>query len=291
VPPAGITPRTLANAVTPGYSEVMRIAILRGRGLTDADHETAPRVAVVNEAFARQYFAAPDALGRRVGLCSSEPCGSQVEMMTIVGVSEDAKYADLREPARPMLYIPFTQTAQNLRELQMRTAGDPAAVAPSLHRELTRLDPRMAVAAMMAARDQVDGSIVAERLVAKLSAAFGALALGLAVVGLYGLVAYVGAQRTAEIGIRMALGAGRADVRRLVVGETLRLIVAGLIVGVPAALAAARLLSAQLYEVAPTDPLALSAAVALLGAAAAGASYLPARRAARVDPCAALRAE
>ncbi len=291
VPQAGVIPRTFANAITPDYFAVMRVAILRGRGFTAADGETAPKVAVANETFARQFFGESDAIGRRVGFCSSEPCGAPRAMMTIVGITEDAKYTDLRETKRPMLYVPFTQVEQDMGELQVRTAGDPGAIATHLHRELAAFDGRLAIVAMIDARDQVDGSIVAERLVAKLSVTFGLLALGLAVVGLYGLIAYVAAQRTSEIGIRMALGAAQRDVRRLVLHDTFRLLVVGLAVGIPAALASARLVAGQLHEVTPNDPLALIVAVATLCGATIVAGYLPARRAARVDPSVALRAE
>jgi predicted permease len=292
VPRPGVTPRTLANSITPSYFDVMQIAVLRGRGFTTDDDETAPKVAVVNQTFARQFFGEADPIGRRVGLCTSDPCGPPPKgMMEIVGVTEDAKYVNLREASRAMLYVPFSQHDQTLRELEVRTAGPPAAVAATLHRELAAVDKRLAIVAMMELRDQVDASLLAERLIAKLSATFGLLALALAAVGLYGVVAYVTAQRTGEIGIRMALGANRHDVRRLVLRDTLRLVVIGLVIGIPAALAGARLLASQLYEVEPSDPLAVSLGVVTLSLAALLAGYMPARRAARVDPLVALRCE
>jgi predicted permease len=291
VPPAGVVPRTFANSITPDFFDVMRIAVLRGRGFTDADHETAPKVAVVNETFARQFFGESDAIGRRVGLCSKAPCGTPTGMMAVVGVAEDAKYTDLRETKRPMLYVPFTQYGQNLSELQVRTAGEPATVARTLYRELAAFDRRLTVVAMMEAHHRVDASLVAESLVAKFSATFGVLALALAVIGLYGLVAYAATQRTAEIGIRMALGAGRGDVRRLVLRDTFTLLVIGLLIGIPAALAAARLVASQLHEVAPNDLFVLSVGLLTLSGAAIVAGYLPARRAARLDPSVVLRAE
>jgi predicted permease len=292
VPRAGVTPRTFANSITPRYFEVMRIAIVRGRGFTAGDHETAPEVAVVNQTFARQFFGEANPIGRHVGFGSGEPsAGPSRGMMEIVGVAEDAKYTNLREERRPMLYVPFTQYDQSLGEVEVGTAGDPAALAATLHRELSAVDRRMAIVAMVDARDHVDASIVAERLIAKLSATFGLLALGLASVGLYGLIAYVTTQRTGEIGIRMALGAGRREVRRLVLRDTLGLVLVGMVIGIPAALAAARLVASQLYEVGPSDPLAVALGLATLSTAALVAGYLPARRAARVDPSVALRAE
>jgi ABC-type antimicrobial peptide transport system permease subunit len=211
-------------------------------------------------------------------------------MMEIVGVTEDAKYVDLREEQRPMLYVPFTQIDQDLGEIQVRTAGDPA-VAATLHRELARVDRRLGIVGVVRARDQVNASILPERLIAKLSAAFGLLALALAGIGLYGVMAYLTTQRTGEIGIRMALGAGRRDVERLVMRDTLTLVVIGVLIGIPAALAGARLLASQLYEVGPNDPVAISLGLVTLFTASLAAGYLPARRAARIDPSTALRAE
>jgi predicted permease len=292
VPRSGVTPRTFANSITPGYFEVVGIAVLRGRGFTQEDHDTARRVAVVNQAFARKFFGDADPIGKRVGLCTSDPCGTPpAGMMEIVGMTEDAKYADLREEKRPMLYVPFTQYDQRLREVQVRTAGDPASVAATLHRVLAGVDRRLGIIGTVQLRDQVDASILAEHLAAKLSATFGLMALGLAAVGLYGLIAYVTTQRTAEIGIRMALGATRRDVLWLVVRDTLSLIFVGVLIGIPAALAGARLLASQLYEVGPGDPVAVSLGVVTLLVAALLAGYLPARRAARISPLGALRCE
>ena len=286
VPRPGVTLRTFANSITPDYFDVMRIAVLSGRGFTDGDHETAPKVTVVNQTFARMFLGEGDPVGKRVGLGSPAK-----EMMHVIGVVEDAKYVSLREDKRPMLYVPFTQYEQTLREVEVRTDGDPAAVAATLHRELAAVDGRLAIVGMIELRDQVEGSLLAERLIAKLSTAFGLLALVLAAVGLYGVVAYVTTQRTGEIGIRMALGADRGSVRWLVLRDTLMLVVIGVVIGIPVALAGARLLAAQLYEVGPNDPLAVSTGVLTLSVAALVAGYVPARRAARVDPLIALRCE
>lgn len=190
-----------------------------------------------------------------------------------------------------MLYLPFAQHDQGLREVEVRTAVPPSAVAGALYRELASVDRRLAVVAVTGLREQVDASLVPERLTAKLSAAFGLLALTLAAVGLYGVVAYLTARRTGEIGVRVALGAGRGQVRWLVLRDTLRLLVIGLALGIPAALAAGRLLASQLYAVAPGDPVTVALSVMTLAGAALLAGYLPARRAARVDPMVALRQE
>ena len=291
VPRSGVTPRTFANSITTDYFDVMRIAVLRGRRFTDADQETAPKVAIVNETFGRQFFGETDAIGKRVGFCTSDPCGPPKALMEIVGVTEDAKYVDLREEKAPMLYVHFAQHDQNLSEIQVRTAGDPATIAAPIHRELAAVDGRLAIVGMVEARDQVDASLTAERLIAKLAATFGFLALALAAIGLYGLIAYAAAHRAGEIGIRMALGAQRGHVRRLVLGDTVKLVTFGAVIGIPIAVGGTHLIASQLYQVKPTDSIVVSMSFAVLSFVALLAGYLPARRAARVDPVVALRAE
>ncbi len=290
-PPDGRPPRALVNAVTPSYFDVMRIAFVRGHGFTARDRDQAPEVAVVNAAFVRQFLAGRQPIGARVGLCTSEPCHPNTRMMEVVGVAADAKYANLRDAAPPIVYVPFAQHGKSLNEIQVRTAGDVAAVVPTLYRELTGVDRRLTVVAMMTARDRVDHSMAAESLVAAVSSAFGLLALALAAVGLCGLVAYMTSQRTHEIGVRMALGARGAEVRRLVLGNSLRLVLLGVALGVPAALALAQVVSGLLYEVEPFDPIVLAASASTLLAVAVVAALVPAARAARVDPMKALRAE
>ena len=285
-PASGAAPRTFANAIAPRYFEVVGLELVRGRAFTERDHETAPPVAIVNQTFARNFLGGGDPVGRHVGLGAPARV-----MMEIVGVVADAKYVDLREEDRPMLYVPFTQYDQNLRSLEVRTAGAPAAVAAALRDQLSTVDRRITIAATTTLDAQIDASFAAERLIARLSAAFGLLALALAAVGLYGLTAYVTAQRTGEIGIRIALGGERRDVRWLVMRDLLVLVAIGAAIGLPIALGGARLLESQLYQVDPGDPLAVALGILTLSIAALAAGYLPARRAVRVDPLAALRCE
>jgi predicted permease len=284
--PSEARPRTFANAVSHRYFEVVGLDVVSGRGFSIRDDEAAPRVAVINRSFAQRFFGGDDPVGRHVGFGTPAK-----EMMEVVGVIEDAKYVELRERDRPMLYVPFTQLDQNLRSMEVRTAGPPSAVAARLRQELSAVDPRVAVVAAVELREQVDASIVTERLIARLSAGFGLVALVLSAIGLYGLTAYVTAQRTGEIGIRMALGGDRRAVRWLIVRDVLLLVATGAAIGLPLALGAARLMESQLYEVGPADPAALIASVATLALAALLAGYAPARRAARVDPLIALRCE
>jgi predicted permease len=279
--------RTFANAISPGYFEVTGMQVLRGRPFSDADRANAPPVAVVNETFARQFFNDPSPIGRRVGLGAPAKI-----MMEIIGVVSDAKYSSMRESAAPMLYVPFTQyDGQLLGQLQVRTAADPAALASQLRRELGSVDGRMAVVDVMEMQDAVDASLLGETLIAKLSSLFGVLALLLSAVGLYGVVAYMSAQRTVEIGIRMAMGADHRSVVWLVLRQVLILVLAGIGVGAPAAFFVSRLVGSQLYGMTPHDPVAIVLSVVTLSTVALVAGCIPARRASKVNPIVALRAE
>ena len=278
--------RTFANAITPRYFEVMGMRMLRGRSFTEGDRASAPPVAIVNETFARRFFNDPAAIGRRAGLGAPAKI-----MMEIVGVVSDAKYTNIRESAAPMLYVPFMQYDGQLGEMQVRTAADPAGVTSQLRRELGAVDARVAVVGALEMQDQIDTSLIAETLIAKLSSLFGLLALLLSAVGLYGVVAYMSAQRTLEIGIRMALGAGNRSVVWLVLRQVLGMVLAGMLVGAPVAFFASRLVGNQLYGMTPHDPIAIVLAITVLSTVALVAGCIPARKASKVNPIVALRAE
>ena len=280
------TVMTFANAVSARYFEVMGIPLIRGRSFRDGDDKGAAPVAIVNQSFARQFLGNIEPIGRRVGLGTAPK-----EMMEIVGVVRDAKYRDLKEENRPILYVPYLQHSHQLNEIEVRTSAGTSAVAATLRRELTSVDPNLPILEVTTLRAQVDASIAGERLVTKVSTVFGLLALSLAAVGLYGVLSYSVTRRTHEIGIRMALGASPSEILRLVLSETLVLVTIGIAIGVPAALAGKRLLESQLYGVDPGDPLALAGAALVLLVVALAAAYFPARRASRVDPMVALHYE
>jgi len=278
----------LVNMIEPKFFETMGLALLGGRDFTLQDNENGPRVAIINEAVARRYFGGqpPSALlGRKITL-------DDYKNLEIVGVMRDAKYRNLREEVPLTVYLPLRQTSQvSSRTLCVRSDGDPTALVPALRRVVQALDKDLPIFDVLTYTEQVNRSLTLERLVAALSGFFGASSLLLAAIGLYGVLAYSVVRRTREVGIRMALGAQPDKVFRLVMVETLGLVLIGIVVGLGAALATTRFVSVLLYGLTPTDPVTLSLAVLVLVIVAALAGYLPARRAARVDPLVALRHE
>jgi len=259
----------------------------------------APQVGIINESMARRFFGAENPVGRRFGFsnsvasCSgaSEPDpASQIE---IIGVVKDVKYASLRNEGRAMFYLPYYQatTGRGQMTLVARIAGDSTSVAAAVRREARAMDPGAPMFEVETLATQVAASLQRERLLATFSSGFGLLALLLSCLGLYGILSYAVARRTNEIGVRMALGADRRDVLWLVLSDALRLVLIGAALGIPAALAASRLVASQLFGISAADPGAIVAATLALLAVAAVACYLPARRATRVDPLVALRCE
>ena len=276
--------------VGPGYAETLGIPVVNGRTIDDRDGPAATRVAFVNEAFARAYFAGVDPIGRRVSI-GDRPENPRYEVVGIVG---DARYDSPRDAPPRMLYLGILQAQDQSAyssDLEVRTSGDPMAAIADLRHAVGEVDARVPIASVTSLRAQVADAVAAEALLAKLISVFSVLALVLACIGLYGVVSQAVARRTNEVGIRMALGADRRRILAMVLGEAGRLIVIGLAIGIPGAAIAARLLTSQLYGVAPADPLTIAASAGLLLAVALLAGYIPARRASRVEPLVALRAE
>jgi predicted permease len=279
--------RGLNNTVGPEFFKVMGIPLVLGRSFGPEDSVNAPKVAVINETMARQFFADGSPLGRRFGLGGPEK-SKQIE---VVGVVRDSKFESLDEETRPMAYYVNTQQSDFVGDLEARVVSDPGATGAAIRRAVREVDSRFAIDSVSTLAEQVDRSLVRERLVARLSTFFGLIALALACIGLYGILSYGVARRTNEIGIRVALGAQRGSVLWLVFREAAVLVLFGALVGVVAASASARAIESLLFGLTPTDPLAVGAAVMLLLVVAALAGWLPARRATRVDPMVALRDE
>ena len=283
------------DRVSPHYFETIGTRLWRGRVITDADTPTSPQIAVINQTFARRYLPNQDPIGKHLGFLDT----SEYE---IVGVVEDAKYQDAREPAYPTFFLPFLQKVKNpkldwlapshyMGAIELRVAGRPENLNAELRRTLADIDPNLTVLDMKSLTEQVAQNFNQDRLVARLTELFGALALILACVGIYGVTAYSVARRTNEIGIRMALGADRKSVLALVLRGALGLVALGLAIGIPAALASGRVLASTLFAVKAWDPLTLGLAALALAICALVASFVPARRATKVHPMVALRNE
>jgi predicted permease len=276
------------NSVTAGYFETMQIPLVRGRGFTDQDTETAPRVAIINETMAARYWPGHDPIGRRFR--TERPDGPEWQ---IVGIARDSKYLAVAEGALPYLYLPFLQEPSSMRVLQVRTAMPPEQMAGALRRVVESLDPDMPLADLQPMRQSMSGpaGFLVFRLGALQASAMGLLGLLLAVLGVYGVVSYGATQRTHEIGVRLALGAQPADIRGLVLRQGLAVVTAGIAVGLLGAAALTRVTGRLLLLVDAADPLTFTAVTLLLAVIAIWACYLPARRAMRVDPLVALRHE
>ncbi|MGO9260351.1 MAG: ABC transporter permease [Bryobacteraceae bacterium] len=276
------------NAVSPGYFDAMGIHILAGRDFTIKDGFGAPLVAVVNARFAQRFFGDKVAVGRHFGRGSDPGTPTNIE---IVGVVNNTRYESLRDPIPEQVFVSFAQNSNNAAWAYVRTIRDPDSAFRAVRAAIREMEPNLPLLNMKTLDTQLDESLVTERMIATLSSVFGALATLLALVGLYGVMAYMVTRRAREIGIRMALGARAASVVWLVMREVLVVVGAGVALGVPAALALSRLVESQLYGIQPNDPASIALATLLLAGVASLAGYLPARRAAASDPVRALRTE
>jgi predicted permease len=276
------------NIVDADYQRTMGLEVIRGRWFTQAEQDDERPVVVVNEQLAARLWPGEHALGKRLRF--RDVAGSP--FLEVIGVTRTGKYNQVTERPRGFLYIPQTLEYKSLQVLHVRTTGRPDAVAPVVRRELASLAPDVPVWDVTTMQQWVDGyALFLRRAGAWFAGALGLLGLALAVVGLYGVVAYSARQRTHEIGIRMALGAGRGAILAMVVRQGARLVVAGGVAGTLMALAAGRLLSSLLFDIKPHDPLTYAAVAGLLAVAGGTAAFVPARRATRIDPTIALRGE
>jgi predicted permease len=276
------------NYVGPNYFSTMGIPLIEGREFNNADAANSPKAAVVNETMARHFFAGREAVGARFAFGA----GKVHPDIQIVGVVKDSKHGTVREKARPFVYIPYSQQKTIGRlTFYVKTEQKIGQLASTLRREVQRLDPNLPVVDLKTLEQQIDESLFADRFLTSLSLSFALLAAVLAVIGLYGVMAYTVTRRTSEIGIRMALGATRGNVSWLILREVVVLAAIGLMVGLPAAYALGHVAESLLYGVKVSDPIVFAGAALLLSAGTLLGGYLPARRASRVDPMTALRYE
>ena len=275
----------------PKHAELLGVPLLRGRDIEIRDTVSAPRVAVVNATFAERFFKDQNPVGRTFTFDDETDDGAPLEIIGVVG---DVKSDEVQGEVDPAVFRPILQIVDQAAytvTLHIRTVGDPNPLAPQVRQMINQIDDKLPIYNVTTLEEQLRESLSQERLVAQLVSFFGALALILACIGLYGVMAHGVVRRTNEIGIRMALGAGRGNIAWMVLRETLYLAFAGLLIGIPAALLGGRLIATQLFGMSPMDPLTLVGAAFILTLVALLAGYLPARRASRVNPLAALRYE
>ena len=273
--------RAVVDTVDPNYFETAGVAIETGRAFTEADQETSLPVAIVNEKMAHDYWPG-GALGKRIQVPGEKM------MRQVVGVARTANYTSWGEAPQSCVYLPLEQNYTDAMTLYVRSKGDPQEIMTPVEREVRAAGPQILLFGIRTGSEIVDGGLFQARMGVGLLTTFGLLALGLASIGLYGLLSYSVNQRKREIGLRMALGATRASVLRLVLGEGMSLVITGVLIGFAAALLVGRLLSGMLFGVGATDPVSVTGAALVLSAIALLACYLPARWATRVDPLEAL---
>lgn len=293
-----LDPRAALRPVGPGFFTAMRTPIVEGRDFTTMDRSDAPGVVLVNETFARQFYGNDDPIGEKIGDMRMRlgPLGAihlagDIREAEIIGVVKDVKYDGLRQDATPALYFSGLQSSVKRRSIAIRTTGQPAALLPSVRRELSAMNPSVALTNIRSMDDVVADAQSRDRFSTLLLTMFGLIALVLASVGVYGVLSYAVAQRSGEVGIRMALGASGADVRQMVLSDGMRLVLTGLGVGILAAVALSGLLSSQLFGVNPREPMIYGTVTLTLLVVGVAACFIPAWRATRVNPVTAMRAE
>jgi putative ABC transport system permease protein len=284
-------PNADPNAISPGFFRALGIPLLRGRDFTETDALNAPAVAIVNESFVRRFFPNEEPLGQHVTLVANPGPLQDGSWYEIIGVVGDVKSLSAQPEPAPEIFRPYWQWPMYNAKIFVRTTGDAAALTSVIRRETKSLIPGLPEPEIRLLTDYVGESVAQPRFQAELLSIFGALAMLLAACGIYGVLAYAVTQRQREIGVRIALGAQAGDVLRLVLGQGMRLVLAGIVIGVLVSLALTRVLMSLLYEVRPTDPLTFVAVCLLLAAIALLACWLPAHRATRIHPMEALRCE
>ena len=272
--------------VSPDFFDTMQMRLLAGRQFSASDTADSPKTLIINDTLARKIFPKGDAVGRRAGSTVEKNTESE-----ILGVVSDAKYSSLREPAPPTIYRPFLQTEPRAMSVVLRSAVDPTTRVDAVRAAVKKVDPNLPIAAVATQAEQIERRFAQEKLFAMAYSWFGGLALLIAAVGLFGLMSYSVSRRTNEIGVRMALGAARGDVSRMVLRESMQLVAIGVVLGGIGAFAASSLVERTLYGVPPRDVMTMVTAIAVMTMVGVIAAYLPARRASRVDPMIALRYE
>ena len=280
-PPPNVNQEIGVASVTPHYFSSIGAPLVGGRAFTEYDREGAPEVAIINEAAVRRWFPDRDPIGQQVAMSGLT--------REIVGVVADVRQRQPIEPVQPQLFSPYAQRTTRTLRIVVRSAGDPLALAPAIRAEIRRLDPNLALTDFIPLDQLIDRSVARPRVYTALLTLFAGVALTLAATGIFGVMSYSVAQRSREISIRMALGARTEQVLRMIVGHAVVLAGTGAVIGVAGALILARLIQNQLFGVGVFDPLTLGGVLAVLIGSAAAASFLPARRAARLDPANALR--
>jgi len=279
------------NQVGPGYFRTLGSRLLSGREFTAADAVAAPKVAIVNEAFAKKFNLGRDAVGKRMSSGGRE--GTRDLDTEIVGLVQNTKYSEVKDPIPPLFYTPYRQDGDlaGFMTFYVRTALDPEQFLGTIPKVVARLDPNLPVESLRTLPQQVRENVFVDRLITVLSTGFAVLATLLAAIGLYGVLAYTIAQRTREIGVRMALGAAPRSVRAMVLKQVGIMTIVGGVVGLAAAVAIGRAARSLLFELQGHDPMVLAGAIVALALVAFGAGLIPAHRASRVDPIRALRYE
>src|ERR1700722_6107201 len=285
-PPPGQGPSARRNWITPDYLESLDIRLIAGRSISRQDSPDAPLAVVVNETIVKRYFPGENPLGKRVRLSSRNPA-----WYTIVGVVKDVKYYNLASPPENQTYVAFEQAPVPMMHLVVRTRADAPPLAQAIRAAVKAVDPNQPVSRIVTIAEREEEQVAGDRILTQVSGFFGALALFLAAIGLYGVIAYSVSQRTQEIGVRMALGAERSDVLRLIIGQGMGLVLGGMLVGTAGAFLMAKLLSNFLYGITAADPATFITTFAVLATVALAACAIPARQALKINPIIALRYE